>query len=167
MKVKIADLRPTQSVVGLYEVRHKIRQLQSIAHDHKGLNDYKRINPAPAVRAYNGHLYIIDHHHLAVALHHMKQQDIYVKVIKDYSNLSKNDFITRVQKHKWVYLKDQDGKDITFEQLPTSIAQLKNDPYRSLAAIVRDNHCFEKTVVPFAEFQWALYFRSKEILKNE
>jgi len=43
-----------------------------------------------------------------------------------------------------VYLKDQNGNTIAPSQLPTSIKNLSNDPFRSLAGAVRELCGFEK-----------------------
>jgi hypothetical protein len=40
-----------------------------------------------------------------------------------------------------------------------------NDPYRSLAWLVRENGGYKETEVVFADFQWAQFFRKRNILK--
>jgi hypothetical protein len=40
---------------------------------------------------------------------------------------------------------------------------MKDDPYRGLAPAVRDNGGFAKVPTPFAEFEWANYFRPSDI----
>jgi len=45
--------------------------------------------------------------------------------------------------------------------LPEKIKMLQDDPYRSLAWLVRKNGGYKKTAIPFAEFKWARYFRKK------
>ena len=64
-----------------------------------------------------------------------------------------------------VYLKDQNGNLITPNDLPISIKDLRNDPFRSLAGAVRESCGFEKggkssSGEDYLEFQWANYFRA-------
>ena len=43
--------------------------------------------------------------------------------------------------------------------MPDDLADLADDPYRSLAGFVRFKGGFIKTATPYMEFQWADYFR--------
>ena len=62
--------------------------------------------------------------------------------------------------HHYVYLKDQYGNPIKVDRLPRSIAEMTDDPYRSLSGSVRDQGGFIKAEgAYFIEFDWALYFR--------
>ena len=45
--------------------------------------------------------------------------------------------------------------------LPKDLQCLKDDPYRSLAGFVRVAGGYRKTPAPFAEFQWADFFRTR------
>jgi hypothetical protein len=64
----------------------------------------------------------------------------------------------------WVLLCDENGRGPRGPSaLPESIADLKDDPYRSLAASVQDEGGFAKPKhdVLFLEFWWANFFRSR------
>jgi hypothetical protein len=61
-------------------------------------------------------------------------------------------------------LADADGKSIGPEQLPSGLAQLPDDPYRSLAWRLRKNDGFCRSTMPqkeFAEFVWADWLRMR------
>jgi hypothetical protein len=63
-----------------------------------------------------------------------------------------------------VRLADADGKSISPEQLPSGLAQLPDDPYRSLAWRLRKNDGFCRSIMPqkeFAEFIWADWLRMR------
>ena len=65
-----------------------------------------------------------------------------------------------------VYLKDHQGNVITPRDLPTSIRELRNDPFRSLAGAVRESCGFgsDNKDVPdgnYLEFKWADYLRAR------
>lgn len=158
MKVNIESLRPTQYAIGKYEVEKKIQFLKPLLDHPEKLKDFKRLNRAPAIN-WDGSLYIVDHHHLTSALLELHEEYVYVEVIKDYTGISESDFWNKMKRHSWVYLKDNEGKDITPDLLPTKLKDMKDDPYRSLAGRVRDMGCYNKTAIPYAEFQWADFFR--------
>jgi hypothetical protein len=70
-----------------------------------------------------------------------------------------------VEDNNEVYLKDQNGNAITPSALPTSIKDLSNDPFRSLAGAVRESCGFEKgdkssSAEDYLEFQWTEYLRA-------
>ena len=53
------------------------------------------------------------------------------------------------------------------QTLPTHIKDLAFDPYRSLAWIVREQHGYIKNNVPFSEFKWANFFRTRVLLDQD
>jgi hypothetical protein len=70
-----------------------------------------------------------------------------------------------MKKKKWTHLYDQFGQgphDPLY--LPEDITGLADDPYRSLAWIVRLEKGYKNTSIPFADFEWANYFREKKLL---
>ncbi len=50
--------------------------------------------------------------------------------------------------------------------LPDSIADLVDDPFRSLAGALRTAGGFAKVATPYAEFQWADYLRRRLAAKD-
>ena len=65
--VAVADLRPTQITVGMREVEIKRHELRALAPS-KGPEFLGR-HLVPVVRGPKDRPYVIDHHHLARALH--------------------------------------------------------------------------------------------------
>ena len=62
---------------------------------------------------------------------------------------------------RWVYPYDNKGERCHFKDLPKSIKDLKDDPYRSLAGLVRNGGGYAKDQTPFSEFLWADFFRPR------
>jgi hypothetical protein len=58
----------------------------------------------------------------------------------DLSSLEPDRFCNILKDHRLARLKDKDGKDISPKDMPHSIGDLPNDPYRSLAYFVRKDH---------------------------
>jgi hypothetical protein len=60
---------------------------------------------------------------------------------------------------RWVYPYDAKGERRHFKDLPKTITELKDDPYRSLAGELRRAGGFAKDTTPFSEFLWADFLR--------
>jgi hypothetical protein len=62
---------------------------------------------------------------------------------------------------RWVYPYDAKGERRHFKDLPKTVADLKDDPFRSLAGELRRAGGFAKDTTPFSEFLWADFLRRK------
>ena len=156
---KIRSLHPTQMTVGIKGMKDKRDELKEMGPDK--LEKYEKNHPEPTVIGPGGDLYIIDHHHLALALQEAGNDSTYCHIEANFSHLSQNEFWANMEEKKWVYPYDNGQGPFPFSQLPSSVEQLRDDPYRSLAGAVRDAGDFDKTDAPFAEFLWADFFRSR------
>ena len=67
---------------------------------------------------------------------------------------------------RWVYPYDAKGERRRFKDLPKSMADLKDDPFRSLAGELRRAGGFAKDTTPFSEFLWADFLRRRMSVKN-
>ena len=62
------------------------------------------------------------------------------------------------------------GDRCDYKKIPRSVAELKDDPYRSLAGELRRIGGFAKDTTPFSEFLWADFLREpigKASVKNQ
>jgi hypothetical protein len=159
---KVLELRPTQLAVGMIQVQNKEAELASKAGPK--LNVYEQKHPEPVVKGPGNALFITDHHHLALAMADLGIETTTCQLEADYSGLEPGSFWAKMKEQHWVYLYDENGKGPRSPaDLPRTVAGLKDDPYRSLASAVRDAGGFSKVSTPFAEFEWANYFRSSGI----
>jgi hypothetical protein len=72
-----------------------------------------------------------------------------------------------MKEHDWVYLHDEMGKPLAGpDSLPQTIGNMRDDPYRSLAWLVREKDGYEQTESPYADFHWADFFRGHVHLGN-
>src|ERR1700722_9964605 len=93
--VAIAELRPTQITVGLREVAEKRREWRDRAEKSaKKAAQYLRSHSVPTVLGPSGRHYLIDHHHLVLALLEEKQTEVLATVTDDLSSLPKAAFWT-------------------------------------------------------------------------
>lgn len=156
---QVASLRPTQASVGYLEVKRKQGKLGSMKK--KKLEKYLLKHPEPVIVGPGNKFFITDHHHLARALLDEGISSTYCQITDNLSKLAEASFWAELKKKKMVYLFDENEKPISPERLPKTIADLKDDPFRSIAGQVRERGGFEKSKTPFSEFAWAGYFRSR------
>lgn len=159
LKVAIEDLRPTQMTVGMLEVAEKSAELDQEPKEKR--HEYMSAHPVPVVRGPGGALYLIDHHHLVRALLDSDFHHAMCAIVADFSAAQPSEFWQKMEHQHWVYLHDAQGRPRDYAALPKTVAGLSDDPYRSLAGLLRKAGGYSKTTIPFAEFQWANFLRSR------
>ena len=82
-------------------------------------------------------------------------------VVGDLRMVEKEAFWGVMDNKRWVYPYDSKGERRSFRDLPKSVADLKDDPFRSLAGELRSMGGFAKDTTPFSEFLWADFLRRK------
>lgn len=157
----LSDFRPTQMAVGMRAVAAKREKVERRAASARKLRRYLENRPVPAVIGPDNAYYIIDHHHLSLALWQSEVDEAFVRVVGDLSNLTAKRFLRRMSDFGLLHAYDQKGARTCPTRLPKSLADLKSDRYRDLAWSVRESGGYEKTDAPFAEFRWANYFRGR------
>jgi len=162
--VPIVSLRPTQISIGFHEVKEKRRHIRE--RGPKKIGDFLGDHMIPVILGPKKRHYVIDHHHLARALHDEGVEDILVTVIADLTMVDRDAFWGVLDNHKWVYPYDAKGQRHHFKDIPKSVADLKDDPFRSLAGELRRVGGFAKDTTPFSEFLWADFLRRKIPRKN-
>src|SRR3569833_330400 len=105
--------------------------------------------------------YVIDHHHLGRALHDEGVKEVLVTIVGDLRMVEREAFWGVMDNKRWVYPYDAKGERRSFRDLPKSVADLKDDPFRSLAGELRRLGGFAKDTTPFSEFLWADFLRRK------
>jgi hypothetical protein len=164
---ELAELHPTQAAVGMVEVEIRAEKLRKEIRGRSGpeflahLRKHDRVEPVVIGPA--GILYITDHHHLARALYELGQATTYCRVLDNLSTLNLDVFWKYLQDNNEIYLRDR-GEVITPSQLPTSVKNLHDDPFRSLAGAIREACAIskEESRSPesnYLEFKWADYLR--------
>jgi hypothetical protein len=157
--IPILSLRPTQMTVGMREVEEKRKRWSK----HKKKKEGKRLGEhmIPVVLGPDQRHYVIDHHHLALALHRDGVKDILVTVVADLTMVDRAAFWGVLDNKRWVYPYDAKGERRHFKDIPKTVVDLKDDPYRSLAGELRRVGGFAKDTTPFSEFLWADFLRRR------
>jgi len=102
--------------------------------------------------------YIIDHHHLARALHDEGVKEVAVTDVANLSALDQDSFWFVMENRDWTHT-FVDGRRRPYSDLPKSVDKLIDDPFRSLAGELRRAGGFAKDTTPFSEFLWADFLR--------
>lgn len=156
--VPIDELRPTQVAVGMRAVAAKRKRLARSKK--RKLHRYLARRPVPAVLGPADELYIVDHHHLSLALVQSNVSNALVQIIDDYSALSPQRFWHVMEQQGLVYPFDERGERVPLSRMPRDMSGLRADPYRDLAWSVREAGGFKKSRAPYSEFRWAEFFRT-------
>jgi hypothetical protein len=157
--VPILSLRPTQMTVGMKEVKEKRKRWR----EHKSRKRAELLgrHMIPVVVGPDNNNYVIDHHHLARALHEEGEKDVLVSVVADLTMVDKKALWVVLDNHRWVYPYDAKGERRDYGDLPKDVTGLKDDPFRSLAGELRRAGGFAKDTTPFSEFLWADFLRRR------
>ena len=157
--VPIVDLRPTQITVGMREVHAKQKSWQQ--QDKKKKAEFLGRHMIPVIRGPKERLYVLDHHHLSLALHNEGVENVLVSTVVDLRNLPDDAFWTYLDNRSWVHPYDASGRRRDFDDIPKKISGLKDDPFRSVAGELRRMGGFAKDTTPFSEFLWADFMRRR------
>src|SRR6202023_1784349 len=160
--VAIADLRPTQITVGMREVKAKRKHWREIAEKRKDKDaDCLGKHMIPVILGPKQRPYVIDHHHLALAVHGEGVKEVAVPVPANLSMLEPVSFWFVMDNHNWMHPFDDAGRRRHYKDLPKSVTRLVDDPYRSLAGELRRVGGYAKDTTPFSEFIWADFLRRR------
>jgi hypothetical protein len=155
--VALADLRPTQMTVGLIEVERRRAKWRSLEGDER--HAFLASHMVPTVIGPNDRRYIVDNHHLCRALVEEGEKGVFAMTVADLSKLEKARFWYFMDHKGWAHPYDETGCRQDFKNIPKSVSELIDDPYRSLAGATRRQGGFAKDSTPFSEFLWADFFR--------
>lgn len=173
----LSNLRACQQVVGSKEVEIRLNEfLGPFGLDYEtyrellpedpavgkvlnsqGLSEWVESKPLRVVAVSDEDLRVIDGHHMARILFLLGKQEAKVLVYFDqaFLELSEDEIWNLFKQNGWVHLRDRDRNSIHPHEIPRFIGDLNDDPFRSLAWMLKKLKAFRKTGVSFQEFMWA------------
>jgi len=157
--VAITALRPTQITVGMREVAAKRARWREQSRSKKP--EFLGQHMIPVVLGAKDRHYIIDHHHLALALHKEGVKNVLCTVVAKLDSLDPDSFWFVLDNHNWMHPFDDQGRRRAYGDIPRSVEGLIDDPFRSLAGELRRAGGFAKDTTPFSEFLWADLLRRR------
>ena len=159
VSARLEHLRPTQITVGYREVLAKRKHWKSLGKkERKAAIDTHWF---PAVQGPGDKYFIVDHHHLGLALLEEGETRARVMLIKDLAWLDGEVFWRMMEHNQWVHPYGADGKRCDYSRVPEALTKLEDDPYRSLAGEMRTAGGYAKDATPFSEFLWADHLRPR------
>lgn len=165
--VQIADLRPTQITVGMVEVLDRRKRWRALKNKKM---DFLERHMIPVILGPKKRHYIVDHHHLARALHDEGVKEVLVTVMADLAKLEQEAFWVVLDNRNWMHPFDARGRRCSYVDIPKSVSALVDDPFRSLAGELRRAGGYSKETTPFSEFLWADFLRRRlktKLLKKD
>jgi len=159
VRISLDEVRPTQITVGYAEVKLKREQWRGLSRKERK----RRLDEQwfPSIFGPEGRYYIVDHHHLGLALLDDGIKSAWVTVLADLSRVDPAMFWRLMEHHRWAHPYDGKGRRRPFDAIPTKLRSLVDDPYRSVAGLVRTAGGYAKDTEPFSEFLWADFFRTR------
>ena len=157
--VALAELRPTQITVGMREVEAKRKHWRN--HPDRFKPDFLGRHMIPVVWGPKERYYVIDHHHLSLALLKEGVKEIATSIVADLRKLPREGFWVYLDNRAWLHPFDAAGTRRAYTDIPKRIADLVDDPYRSLAGELRYVGGYAKDTTPFSEFLWADFLRRR------
>jgi len=162
--VPVDKLRPTQITVGMREV--SVMRERWRARPEKKDRKFLERHLVPVVLGPKADHYVIDHHHLCLALQGEGVKEAPVTVVADLAKLEKDAFWVYLDNRGWMHPFDDEGQRRAYRDIPRTLEQLVDDPFRSLAGEVRRAGGFAKDTAPYSEFLWADFLRRKIKRRN-
>lgn len=157
--VPISELKPTQITVGMREVEEKRQRWRN--HPDSKKPDFLGTHVIPVVWGPKERCYVIDHHHLSLALLCEGVKNIATTVVADLRLLRNESFWIYLDNRGWMHPFDAQGRRRKYTDIPKKISELVDDPFRSLAGELRRRGGFAKDTTPFSEFLWADFLRQR------
>ncbi|MGB5596658.1 MAG: ParB/Srx family N-terminal domain-containing protein [Crocosphaera sp.] len=165
-QVSINKLHPTQSNVGMYQIEYNKALLEVIdegkSDEYSSIKDYLKDKEIPVVVGPGGNLYLTDRHHTLRGIWEYYEGNpnikVDIKVIENWQN--KTNFWEAMKQNNYTYL-GAAGREINPDELPSSIGQLGNDPYRSAIGMGQKMGFLKKPKdkqgndIFFYQFKWA------------
>lgn len=159
LSIAPAKLRPTQLTVGSAEVAGKRAEWEKLGR--KKRKELIQQHWFPGVLGPKQRVYIVDHHHLGLALLEEGVKSVPVMIQRDFSWLEPDVFWRTMEFNRWAHPYDQHGSRTDYAAIPASLTEMTDDPYRTLAARVRTAGGCAKDATPYSEFLWADFYRRR------
>lgn len=155
--IALTKLRPTQVTVGKAEVAAKRAAWKKIGRKKRA--ELLQTHWFPGVLGPKQRVYIVDHHHLGLALMEESVKSVPVMVQRDFSWLEPDVFWRTMEFNRWAHPYDQHGHRVDYTVIPGSLGEMVDDPFRTLATRVRVAGGYAKDAMPYSEFLWADFYR--------
>ena len=157
--ITIAELHPTQITVGMREVLIKRKRWRETAPKEGAEFLGNHLIPVVLGRSAGTTLPIII---ISRAPFMTKASgEVAVTVVIDLSQLDRDEFWIVMDNRNLMHPFDAKGRRHHYRDIPKSVSDLVDDPYRSLSGELRRAGGFAKDTTLFSEFLWAAFLRRR------
>ena len=162
VKVNTAELAPTQATIGGFEVllksdRYKLMSPSAIE-DY--LTDKKdRGKPPQVVKGLHRYFVVDGHHTLSGILKAWKPRELEVELREDYSHLQAPEDFWKKMVDEGLFYDRCLGETVKPIDLPGRFEDLLDDPFRSVAWLIRKMGAYDDLKLPYQEFRVADFLR--------
>src|SRR5258708_39218996 len=132
----------------------KARRKSWLNHPDRKKGDFLGKHLIPVIWGPKDEYYVIDHHHLALALHQEGVKNIATTVVADLRRLPRDAFWVFLDNRGWLHPFDVRGRRRSYEDVPKRITGLVDDPFRSLAGGTRQSGGFSAGHTPLQAIPW-------------
>jgi hypothetical protein len=87
--------------------------------------------------------------------------EIFVTIVARLEKLSEDAFWVVLDNFGWMHPFNAKGRRCGYQDIPSSIKDMVDDPFRSLAGELRRAGGYSKETTPFSEFLWADFLRRR------
>ena len=161
-RIHTAELAPTQACIGGFEVvlkadRFKLMSPSTV--DSYLRRKQKKGKPVQVVKGLHRYFVVDGHHTLSAILIACERTELELSVRADFSDCeSADEFWERMSEDGLLYDKNL-GKPVSPEDFPDSLLELQDDPFRSIAWIIRKMGAYDDLKQPYQEFLIADFLR--------
>src|SRR5208283_3841638 len=126
VRARLERLRPTQLSVGYAEVQLKREEWRAMKPRERDAELARHVFPS-VLGPERAH-YIIDHHHLGIALIESGVREVWLAEFDDLSWLEPPVFWRTMEYRSWTHPYDHRGRRRSYKEMPTRLMQLRDDP---------------------------------------
>ncbi len=157
--VPMTALRPTQITVGMREVKTKRKAWRE--HPDRKKADFLGKHMIPVVWGPKEEFYVVDHHHLSLALHQEGVKEVATTVMADLRRLPRDAFWIYLDNRGWLHLSTRTDAGV-LTQIFRAVSGILP---MTLTGALQENCAapvaFAKDTTPFSEFLWADFLRRR------
>ena len=163
--MKVCLFHPTQKTIGKVETKIRATLMREAAAA-GNLDKYLRSKAGAYIKGPKDVLFLVDGHHVASSLLTIDKKyigddpEFYVTQLDDWSNQTDlAAFWKKMESAGFAFPYDEQDNRINPQDIPRDLTGLVDDPYRTLAWLLRKDEQFENTNEPFQEFKIGRFLR--------
>ena len=162
VRLNTAELAPTQATIGGFEVllkadRFKLMSPSAIRGYLQDKADKGK--PVQVVKGLHRYFIVDGHHTLSAIMTASKPRQLDLALREDFSNVKTDEKFWRKMEDAGFFYDRCLGAGVSPADFPDDLADLVDDPFRSIAWIVRKMGAYDDLKMPYQEFRIADFLR--------